>query len=133
MWFYQSRVFVDVPEGVVGFVYIIKNLSNNKQYVGKKLFTKAGYKQVRGKRKKIRTPSDWMDYYGSNKVLQEDVKRLGPANFERRILHLCKTRGQCNYLEAKEQFMREVLEYPDQFYNEQVRVRVNRSHLKLEG
>ena len=52
--------------------------------------------------------SDWRDYYGSNKHLQEDVKKMGEDFFHREILHICKTKGECAYMEAKEQFDREV-------------------------
>lgn len=133
MWTYQNREFVDIPDGVVGFVYLIINNVTRKQYVGKKLFTMAKTKQVNGKKKKFRAPSNWKDYYGSNKELQEDVETLGVDVFTRKILHLCKTKGQCSYLEVKEQILREVLEHPDRFYNEQIRCRIHRSHLKLES
>ena len=36
--------------------------------------------------------------------------------FYREILHLCKTKGECAYLETKEQFDREVL-LTDEYYN----------------
>ena len=44
----------EVAEKYYGFVYCIHNLKENKRYIGKKFFTKAGYRQVKGKRKKIR-------------------------------------------------------------------------------
>lgn len=130
MWLYEGKEFTD-PEAYMGFVYLIENLQTGKKYVGKKFFTKAGVKQVKGKRKKIRKPSDWDSYYGSNKVLQADVVQLGPENFTRTILRLCKTKGECSYFEAKYQFEYRVLELPELFYNEQIMCRINRSHLKL--
>ena len=54
---------------------------------------------------------------------------LGHENFQRKILHLCKTKGECSYLEAKEQFNRSVLE-SDEYYNTWIMVRVRKSHIK---
>ena len=136
MWIYNNKEFIPTPDILdkcVGFVYIVTNCTTMKRYVGKKLFTMAKTKQVKGKRKKIRAPSNWQEYYGSNTQLQEDVKRLGPEHFTREILHLCKTKGQCSYWEAKEQLTRDVLLFPDLWYNQQVRCRIHRSHLKLES
>ena len=41
---------------------------------------------------------------------------MGTDFFHREILHLCKTKGECAYMEAKEQFDREVLLTED-YYN----------------
>ena len=38
MWFYNNESVENIPEGMVGFVYCITNLSNNKKYIGKKNF-----------------------------------------------------------------------------------------------
>ena len=70
----------------------------------------------RKRRKRLKVESDWRTYWGSNKYLVEDVKNHGPENFTREILHLCKTKGECAYYEAKEQFDREVL-LTEEYYN----------------
>ena len=71
-WYYQGIEVVDLPEDIVGYVYCITNLTNNRKYIGKKLakFSKTTYKTVKQKngikkKKKIRTKidSDWRDYY----------------------------------------------------------------------
>ena len=131
MWLYEESEFVDVPEKILGFVYIITNKQTSKQYVGKKLFTFAKTKQVKGKRPKFRVESDWKEYYGSNKELIADVELLGPDNFSREILFLCTTKGQCSYYEARLQFQLGVLEHPDRFYNEWISCKISRKHLKL--
>jgi hypothetical protein len=134
MWLYNGKELTDDQIGDnVAFVYLITNLKTNKQYIGKKIFQKTRSKVVKGKtrKKKIRSESDWRTYYGSNNELKEDVVKLGAENFKREILYLCKSKGTANYLEAKEQMLRAVLEKPDDWYNEQVRCRVHRSHLKL--
>ena len=133
MWTYQDReVTEDEIESHTGFVYLITNLTNNKKYVGKKLFKSTRTKTIKGKRKKVKSDSDWRDYYGSNAILKEDVKRLGPENFKREILKLCKSKGTANYFEMKYQIQFEVLERPDEYYNEWIIVKVHRSHIKKD-
>ena len=131
MWYYEDKEIEEAAlEGYVGFVYIITNEVNGKQYIGKKLLKKTRTKKVKGKRnKKVVTDSDWRDYYGSNAALKEDVERLGRENFKRTILKLCKSKGTCNYWEAKYQIQHEVLE-SNLFYNDWIMVKVHRSHIK---
>lgn len=114
---------------VYGFVYLITCKKTNKQYIGKKFFWSSKTKTVKGKKKRSKVESDWKTYFGSNKVLIEDVKNNGEDNYTREILHLCKTKGECNYLEAYEQFTRKVLIGED-YYNEWIMVKVHRSHIK---
>ena len=114
---------------IYGFVYLITNTENGKQYIGKKFFWSSRTKQVKGKKKRLKVESDWKDYYGSNKVLAEEVQTLGRDPYTREILHLCKTKGECNYLEAMEQFTRGVLT-SENYYNEWIMVKVHRSHIK---
>lgn len=130
MWFYQSKEFTEEDIGdYYGFVYCITNNTNGRKYIGRKYLTKAAYKTVRGKRKKIRKPSDWSSYYGSNVELQEDVKRLGAENFTRTILHLCKTRSECNYYEIYEIITNKVL-LKSEYYNSWASCKIHKSHLK---
>jgi len=129
-WKYKDNTFTeDMIGDNYGFVYIITNLTNNKKYIGKKFFYSSRTKQVKGKKKKIKINSDWEVYYGSNGELQNDVNELGKQCFSREIIHLCKSKGVCGYLEAKEQFIRNVLE-SDDYYNSWIMVRVRKSHLK---
>jgi hypothetical protein len=133
MWLYNDKeVTEENTEGHVAFVYLITNLQNNKRYIGKKLLTKTRSKVIKGRirKKKIVTESDWRDYFGSNEVLKQEVEQLGADKFKREILRFCKTRGTANYFEAKFQMEHAVLENPDKWYNEQIRVRVHRSHIK---
>ena len=114
---------------IYGFVYLITCKKTNKQYIGKKFFWSSKTKTIKGKKKRSKVESDWKDYFGSNKVLIEDVKVNGKENYTREILHLCETKGECNYLEAYEQFTRKVLIGED-YYNEWIMVKVHRSHIK---
>lgn len=130
-WYYKDKEFTEEDiNNCIGFVYLITNLLTNKKYIGKKLFTFSYKKTAKGKRpKKIRKESDWKNYFGSSIVLQNEVKELGSKNFKREILHLCKTKGECNYLELKEQIVRDVLLRED-YYNEFVGAKIHGSHVK---
>jgi hypothetical protein len=129
-WQYNDKDFTDDLIGDnYGFVYQITNLANNKKYIGKKFFYSTKTKQVKGKKKKLKVPSDWQTYYGSSDTLKQDVLQYGLENFKREILHLCKSKGVCGYLEAKEQFTNNVLE-SDDYYNTWIMVRVRKSHIK---
>ena len=132
-WQYQNTFIEVLPEDCVGYVYCITNLTNNKKYIGKKLskFSKTTYKTVKQKKgikkkKKIRSKidSDWQTYWGSSVELTTDIAKLGKANFKREILHYCRSKSECSYIEAKLQFEYKVLE-SDNFYNGHIRVRVH--------
>ena len=131
IWTYQQQPPEEIPEGYIGFVYLITNLTTGQKYIGKKL---AQFKKTRpplkGKRLKRRTTveSDWRDYWGSSERLQADVNTLGPEKFTREILYLCKSKAEMSYLEAREQFERRVLE-TDDYYNGIINVRVGGSNI----
>ena len=82
------------------------------------------------KRRKITyVESDWRDYYGSSKILTEELNEIGEDFYYREILHLCKTKGECAYMEAKEQFDREVL-LTDEYYNGIISCRIGGKSVK---
>jgi hypothetical protein len=129
-WKFEGSDFTESQIGeFYGFVYLITNLQTDKKYIGKKFFYSARTKVLKGKKKRYKIASDWQTYYGSNTELQNDVKTLGEQMFLREILYLCKSKGECGYVEAKEQFNRTVLE-TDDFYNTWIMVRVRKSHIK---
>jgi hypothetical protein len=129
-WLYNGEPYLD-PGEYYGFVYIITNLLSGRQYIGKKFFWSIKRKQVNKVRKRYKVESDWKEYWSSSEELKEDVRSLGSENFKREIIYLCKSKGTTNYFEAKEQFLRSVLENKDGWYNTWISVKVNRSHLKL--
>lgn len=136
-WFYQNILVETLPEECVGFVYLITNNQSGRKYIGKKLakFSKTTYKTVKlkngtKKKKKIRSKidSDWRDYYGSSPELTKDIELIGKDKFTREILYYCKSKAECSYVEAREQFSRGVLESKD-YYNGHIQVRVHGSHI----
>ena len=138
MWTYNNQIVEELPEDCVGFVYLITNKANSRMYIGKKLskFSKTTYKTVElkngtKKRKKIKSKidSDWREYYGSSIELNKDVEALGKDNFTREILFYCKSKAECSYVEAREQYGRKVLE-SDDYYNMQISCRIHGSHIK---
>jgi len=138
MWTFNTIIVEDLPEDCVGFVYLITNKVTSRKYIGKKLakFAKTSYKTVTlkngtKKKKKVRSKvdSDWLEYYGSSEELNKDVALLGKESFSREILFYCKSKAECSYVEAREQFGRKVLE-SDDYYNGQISVRVHGSHIK---
>ena len=137
-WYYEGSPVESLPDDCVGFVYLITNKANSRMYIGKKLskFSRTTYKTVTlkngtKKKKKIKKKidSDWLDYYGSSDELNKDVESYGVDNFHREILFYCKSKAECSYIEAREQFSRRVLE-SDDYYNGQISVRVHGSHIK---
>ena len=137
-WTYQGLPVEELPEDCVGFVYLITNRVSGRKYIGKKLakFSKTSYKVVKlkngtKKKKKIRSKidSDWREYYGSNEELNKDVAALGADQFTREIMYYCRSKAECSYIEAREQFTHKVLESQD-YYNGQISVRVHGSHIK---
>ena len=125
-WTYQGKIVNEIPEGYIGFVYLITNLTNGKKYIGKKLAQfKVTKKPLKGRKNKRRSTkeSDWRTYWGSSDTLNADVLELGPENFTREKLHYCTCKGELSYLEAKEQFDRKVL-LTDEYYNGIINVRV---------
>lgn len=135
-WYYKDEIFepseTDLQEWV-GFVYIITEKDTDMKYVGKKLFhrkiTRPPLKGTKRKRRSL-VESDWQSYYGSSDNVKQALNEKGEDAFHREILHLCKTKGECSYLEAKEQFDRDVL-LRDDYYNGIINCRINAKHLKM--
>lgn len=136
-WFYHNTAEefkLDDAEGYFGFVYLITHNPTGRKYIGKKFFTKAGTRQIKGKKKKIRKTSDWETYWGSNTELQAEVAKNGEEQYTREILHLCKSRSECSYMETFEIFSRHAL-LNESYYNSWCTCKIHKSHVigKLNG
>ena len=107
-WYYDENPFEsDNIEDYFGFVYLIFNKINLRKYVGRKYFWQ--FRTPRGKKRKVKSESDWKNYYGSCPELKEDIDKLGRENFSRTILSLHKTKGKTNYEETRQLFINNVL------------------------
>ena len=107
-WIYMERAFnsSDVHD-YYGFVYNITNLINKRQYIGRKYFWQ--HRTPKGKKRKVKSESDWKNYYGSCPELKEEIKKYGRENFSRTILSLHKTPGKTNFEETRQLFAHNVL------------------------
>lgn len=134
-WYYKGEIFEPTEENLkewAGFVYVITDKSNNKKYIGKKFFwSKKTLPPLKGKTRKRRKVviSDWQDYYGSSDYVKQLLLEHGKDNFEREIIHLCKTRGEAGYLEMYEQVTRHAL-ISDEYMNGIIQARIHRNHIK---
>lgn len=97
--------------GNAGFVYRITNLSNGRQYIGRKYTTthRKTLDPKTGKYRKMIKESDWRVYTGSCKELNDDIDRLGHSRFKFEILSLHRTKGETNYEEVRLQMTYNVL------------------------
>lgn len=116
-WIYNRKeVTLDTLIGFFGFVYIIIDNETGKKYIGRKYIW--SMRKEKGSIKRKKRESDWQNYYSSN----EELKQIGkedPKRLRREILHLCRSKGECNYLEVAEQFKRDVL-YSDEYMNDNI-------------
>ena len=134
-WVFENKIVDELPEDCVGLVYLITNTTNNRKYIGKKLARfKRSRPPLKGKTRKRRytVESDWRDYWGSNDELKADVENLGTEKFTREILYYCNSKAECSYIEAREQFSRQVLETKE-YYNGIIQIKVHGSHILKEG
>lgn len=137
MWYYEGYPLDEetrdklIEEGVIGFVYLITEYSTKKKYVGKKMWiTKKKLPPLKGqKRKRTKiVETDWRTYYGSSENVKAIIEEKGTEEFHREILHFCYGKAELAYLEAKEQFDREVL-LRDDYYNGIINLRCGRGGL----
>ena len=131
MWYYENKLYDEAPKEYMGFVYLITDLTTNRKYIGKKLFWNTRkLKPLKGKtrRRTQVVESNWKNYYGSNEELQQLVENSHAERFEREILHLCTKKGIMSYLEAREQFDRNVL-LSDEYYNNFIGCKIHGKHV----
>ena len=107
-WIFKGQPFLSEDIGdKFGFVYLITNTQNNRQYIGRKYFW--SFRKPPGKKRKVKQESDWQKYYGSCPELKDDLKKYGKEFFSREILSLHVTKGTCNFEETKQLFLNNVL------------------------
>ena len=124
----------DFPDNTYGFVYRITHKPTNKTYIGRKILqnttkVKLGKKELKelegivGRRpvyKMAVKESNWKTYWGSNKYMKELYKTEPKENFDRQIIICAPTKKLLTYYELKYQVLYEVLEKPDEFFNDNI-------------
>ena len=136
-WTYKNEPIEEIsdfPDNTVGFIYRVIHTPSGKAYIGKKILqhtrkiklTKKElleYEGVVGRRPSYKLAvkeSDWKTYWGSNKHLKELMKEEPLDNFEREILDFAPTKKLLTYYEVKYQMVYQVLEKPDEFFNDNI-------------
>ena len=107
-WRFNGEIFEssDIQDNF-GFVYHIHCNQTGRDYIGRKYFW--SFRTPKGKSRKVKSESDWKNYYGSCPELKEDVEKYGRENFTRTILSLHKTKGKTNFEETRQLFTHNVL------------------------
>jgi hypothetical protein len=136
-WLYKDKrieSLEDFPEGTFGFIYITIHEPSGKAYLGKKsLFHNVKKKLTkkelaeqpvtRGRKSlttTIQKESDWKTYYGSAKPIVELIKQGKQNDFVRKILYFAPNKKLLTYYECKYLFKHEVLEKPDEWFNDNI-------------
>ncbi len=140
-WTYNNTEITDIkqfPEGAIGIIYRIDNLSNGKYYFGrktcisnkKKKLTIAEKKIVGNERKtfkyEITETSGWKSYRGSNKPLLADLNN-GDL-FKKTILQFCFSKAELTFYETRAIACSECMLTED-CYNDWFSAKVYKSHL----
>jgi hypothetical protein len=99
------------PEEWVGFVYRIIDNTNGMQYIGKKQLHATRRKKVKGRknRKRVVKESNWREYTGSSKWLNEAIEKKGIEHFTFLIESLHETKVALHYREVQMQMVEDVL------------------------
>ncbi len=136
-WTYKTHKIGDItqfPENTFGFVYIVTHIPSGKAYIGKKVLfhnkkQKIGKRELEklsgvvGRRpayKLVVKESDWLNYYGSQKEIKQLLLEGKKEEFQRTILKMCPDKKSLTYFEVKYQMIYQVLEKPDEFFNDNI-------------
>jgi len=127
MWLYKNKVIEsleDLPNDIIGFIYITTHTPTGKKYLGKKSTyhnkkVKLGKKELaalpvtRGRTKltkQVVKESDWKKYYGSEEFIKKLIKEGKQDEFTREIIDFGTSKKHLTYLECKYLFNYGVLE-----------------------
>ena len=130
-WLHKEEEVTEeiIPNGSVGFIYMITHIPTGKYYIGKKSLesvrnVKIGVRELKklkeerkaagigGRaplKKKVRKASDWEKYYSSNEWINEQVKEGKQEEFKREIIEFCYSKKSLSYYEVYYQFKYNVL------------------------
>lgn len=101
MWIYRNKPvqrLADVPEGAIGFVYMIVNTETTEHYFGKKnIFANRTLPPLKGERRKrkVTKESDWLKYQSSNSTVKSWISP------HKEIIEYCYTKKELTYREMQ--------------------------------
>ncbi len=137
----ELKTLEDFPPDTFGFVYKITNICDGRFYIGRKVLYNNVSKILTKKeiaewdkpgrvpkKRKIQKESDWETYWGSSKLIKQDLKDLGEDCFTREILTLCKSKKQLSYYEVYWQMHYRVLQIES--YNDNIQGRFYRKDVQ---
>ena len=94
----------------VGFIYVIRNVEEEKLYLGKKLYRSMGSITKN-------EPSNWPWYISSSKEVSAAVKKFGKQKFEFVCIHQYKNKAMLSYAETWSLMYCETPYRRDKWYN----------------
>ena len=108
LWEYKGEEVHEVPEGAIGFVYLI-TFSNGDRYIGKKSMFSTRRIKVKGRknRKVVTKESDWKTYSSSSDTVKARIKE--GESHSKEIVCFGSSKGAIMFLEIKEMILRDVL------------------------
>lgn len=126
MWLYQNKVISsidDMPENTYGFIYEVTHIPTKRKYLGKKvLFFNRTLPPLKGqkRKRKVIKESDWKTYYGSHQDIKSLLQENKQSEFTREILIFVTSKKMLTYYETKFLFIKEVLERPNEYINDNI-------------
>ena len=115
-WTYKEELITEVPEGMVGFVYLISCESTvpTMHYIGCKQFYKItnpimskkakkallDKEGIRRKRKQVITESDWRTYTSSSTAVNKLIEVVGVDDLKFTILKMFDSKAKMSLFET---------------------------------
>ena len=129
----------DTPEGSIGFIYKITNVTNGKYYYGRKTFRKLNKKKKLTKKEKALPENKrkqfkyvpfeykgWQKYTGSSDELNADIKK--GDKYKKEIIHWCYKKAELTFYECRAIVCSECL-LDEMCYNKWVSAKIFKNHL----
>ena len=136
-WLYNGEEITNISQfhpDTFGFVYQVTT-PDGKKYIGKKVLYHNHKKKLtkvelseqtgRGRRKSykiVQKESDWKKYVGSNSELKRKLTEgeVTLEDLDKQVLEIALHKKHLTYLETKYLFCYEVLENPEEYYNDNI-------------
>ena len=141
-WIYDGeeiKSIEDTPDAALGFIYLVKNITNEKWYIGRKTFRAHRKKKLTKKEKALPENSrkkykmvwheyrGWQDYTGSSEALNTDIAK--GHQYTKEILRWCFSKAELTFYEGREIVCSDAL-LDENCYNNWVSMKVFGNNLK---